>query len=90
MAEGEPRIMVHQEEVVDTLGEVAAHTQTKQAGEEALTVVARAVLVSLEIMKMMTGKYISSRFPLPRVLINHFIIHSVISLFVKSIILSYN
>ena len=71
-------------------GEVAAHTQTKQAGEGALTVVARAVLVSLEIMKMMTGKYTSLRCPLPRVLINHFIIHSVISLFLKSIILSYH
>ena len=43
VAEGEPRIRVHQEEVVDTLGEVAAHTQTKQAGEGALTVVARIV-----------------------------------------------
>ena len=43
VAEGEPRIMVHQEEVVDTLGEVVAHTQTKQAGEGALTVMARIV-----------------------------------------------
>ena len=43
VAEGEPRIMVHQEEVVDTLGVVVAHTQTKQAGEGALIVVAQIV-----------------------------------------------
>ena len=43
VAEGDLKIMVPQEEVAGTLGEVAEHTQTKQAGEGALTVVARIV-----------------------------------------------
>ena len=43
VAEGDPRITVHQEEAGGTLEEVAERTLTKQAGEEALTVVARIV-----------------------------------------------